>query len=273
MYKMKLVSKIIILGFLGLQCVLIAKTQDPPVNEMKMSQIINQPMIQTTMTPATKFEFQPLPYAYDALEPFIDKLTVEIHYSKHHRTYYDNFLKAALGTEVELMDLKDVFKDISKYPMAIRNNGGGYYNHTFYWEGMKANGGGVPKGNLATAINKTFSSFDEFKRLFSEAGKTRFGSGWAWLCMDNDSNLYICTTPNQDNPLMNLPATSAGQSDIADKKGIPLLTIDVWEHAYYLKYQNKRPDYIDAFWNVVNWEEVAKRYEIALKSLQVSPNI
>jgi len=206
-----------------------------------------------------KFEFQPLPYSYDALEPSIDKQTVEIHYSKHHKAYYDNFMIAIKGTDMESMDMMDIIRNISKYPMAVRNNGGGYFNHTFYWESMKPNGGGLPTGKLKEAIIKSFSSFDEFKKQFSDAGKTRFGSGWAWLCLDPKGTLFICSTPNQDNPLM----------DIAEKKGILLLTMDVWEHAYYLKYQNKRPDYIDAFWNVVNWEEVTRRYETALKSLNI----
>jgi len=210
---------------------------------------------QTTMNTLTTFEFKPLPYAYNALEPFIDMLTLEIHYGKHHKAYYDNFLNAIKGTELESIDILDIFKNISKYPMAVRNNGGGYYNHTFYWEGMKAHGGGLPTGKLSEAIVKTFGSFEEFKKQLSDAGKTRFGSGWAWLCLDEEVRMCIFSTPNQDNPFM----------DIAEKKGIPLLTIDVWEHAYYLKYQNKRPDYIEAFWNVVNWEEVSKRYENALK--------
>ena len=214
---------------------------------------------QTIMNPTNKFEFQELPYSYNALEPSIDKQTVEIHYSKHHKAYYDNFMIAIKGTDMESMDMMDIIRNISKYPMAVRNNGGGYFNHTFYWESMKPNGGGLPTGKLKEAIIKSFSSFDEFKKQFSDAGKTRFGSGWAWLCLDPKGTLFICSTPNQDNPLM----------DIAEKKGIPLLTMDVWEHAYYLKYQNKRPDYIDAFWNVVNWEEVARRYETALKSLNI----
>lgn len=201
------------------------------------------------------FKFKPLPYAYDALEPYIDKLTVEIHYSKHHKAYFDNFMNAIKGTEMETMHIKDIFKNISKYPMAVRNNSGGYFNHTFYWESMKAHGGRMPIGELSVAIDKSFGSFDEFKKQFSEAGKTRFGSGWAWLCLDGNGDLFICSTPNQDNPLM----------DIAEKKGIPLLNMDVWEHAYYLKYQNRRTDYIEAFWNIVNWEKVSKRYEDALK--------
>jgi Fe-Mn family superoxide dismutase len=234
---------------------IIAQTQELPKFQMDKNQANNYSKNQTVMKTQIKFEFQPLPYSYDALEPFIDKMTVDIHYSKHHKAYYDNFINAIKGTEMESMDIKDIFKNISKYPMAVRNNSGGYFNHTFYWKNMKAHGGGQPTGKLSDAITKTFSSFDEFKKQFSDEGKTRFGSGWAWLCLDDKGNLFICSTPNQDNPLMN----------IAEKKGIPLLTIDVWEHAYYLKYQNKRPDYIDAFWNVVNWEEVTRRYETALK--------
>lgn len=204
-----------------------------------------------------KFEFKHLPFEYDALEPFIDKQTVEIHYSKHHKAYYENFLNAIKGTEMETMEIIDIFKNISKYPAAVRNNAGGYYNHTFYWEGMKASGGGLPTGKLSDAITKSFTSFDEFKKQFSEAGKTRFGSGWAWFSVDDKGKLFISSSPNQDNPLM----------DLAEKRGILLLTMDIWEHAYYLKYQNKRADYIEAFWNVVNWEEVAKRYENALKTV------
>jgi len=208
------------------------------------------------MNTLTHFEFKPLPYSYDALEPFIDRLTLEIHFSKHHKAYYDNFMNAIKGTEMESMNIMDIFRNISKYPMAVRNNSGGFFNHTFYWENMKPNGGGEPIGKLSEAITKAFGSFDEFKKQLSEAGKTRFGSGWAWLSIDEKGNLFICSTPNQDNPLM----------DIAEKKGIPLLVIDVWEHAYYLKYMNKRPDYIEAFWNVINWDEVARRYENALKA-------
>jgi len=226
-----------------------------PNAKLKITQINNQSNKLTAMNTTNKFEFKPLPYSYDALEPSIDKLTLEVHYSKHHKAYYDNFINAIKGTEAESMDIKDIFRNISKFPMAVRNNSGGYFNHTFYWESMKAKGGGLPTGKLSAAITKTFGSFEEFKKQFSEAGKTRFGSGWAWLCLDDKGILFICSTLNQDNPLM----------DIAEKKGVPLLTMDVWEHAYYLKYQNKRPDYIDAFWNVINWEEVAKRYEKAIK--------
>ncbi|MDP4278405.1 MAG: superoxide dismutase [Bacteroidota bacterium] len=219
---------------------------------------MNQPSISSknrqAIAPSTKFEFHPLPYSYDALEPYIDRLTVEIHYSKHHRAYYDNFLKAIDGTDLTSIEISDIFRNISHYPIAVRNNGGGYFNHTFYWEGMSAQGGGLPTGKIAEAIVNTFGSFEEFKKELSESGKTRFGSGWAWLCLDDKGNLFICSTPNQDNPIM----------DIAEKKGIPLLNIDVWEHAYYLNYQNRRSDYIDAFWNLINWDIVNKRYEYGM---------
>lgn len=209
------------------------------------------------METAIKFEFQPLPFSYDALEPFIDQMTVEIHYSRRHKTYYDNFINAVKVAGIESMDIMDIFRNISKYPMAVRNNSGGWFNHTFYWENMRAPGAGLPAGKLLEALIRTFGSFDEFYKQFSEAGKTRFGSGWAWLCLDENGSLFICSSPNQDNPMM----------DIADKKGAPLLTMDVWEHAYYLKYQNRRPDYIEAFKNVINWDIVSQRFEVALKLL------
>ena len=258
MKKPKLIAALMIVGLMP-QCVAFTQTQDTQNVPTKINQTNNQSDNQITMDTIRKFEFQPLPYAYDALEPFIDKQTVEIHYSKHHKAYYDNFIAAIKGTEMESMDIKDIFRNISKYPMAVRNNSGGYFNHTFYWENMKAHGDSLPAGKLLEAMNKSFTSFDEFKKQFSDAGKTRFGSGWAWLCIDDKGSLFICSTPNQDNPLM----------DIAEKKGIPLLTMDVWEHAYYLKYQNKRADYIAAFWNIVNWEVVSRRYESGLKSLNL----
>ncbi len=252
MKKIKFALTVIVFVFFGLQYSFIAQAQNTSDNQInKITKKENK------MKTANKFEFQTLPYAYDALEPFIDKLTLEIHYGKHHKAYYENFLAAIKGTEMDSMDIKDIFKNISKYPVAVRNNGGGYYNHTFYWEGMKASGSSLPTGKLADAITKSFTSFDEFKKQFSDAGKTRFGSGWAWLSLDDKGELFISSTPNQDNPLM----------DLAEKKGTPLLVMDVWEHAYYLKYQNKRPDYIEAFWNVVNWEKVAKRYEKALSQV------
>jgi Fe-Mn family superoxide dismutase len=175
---------------------------------------------------------------------------MEIHYSRHHKAYFDNFVAAIKGTEMEPMTIEEIFANISKMPAAVRNNGGGFYNHWLYWDNMKVNGG-QPSAKLMAAINKRFGSIDELKKQFSDAGKTRFGSGWAWLSVDNKGELFVSSTPNQDNPLM----------DIAEKRGTPILGMDVWEHAYYLKYQNKRPDYIDAFWQVINWEEVSKRYE------------
>lgn len=201
------------------------------------------------------FTFPSLPYSYDALEPYIDKATVEIHYSKHHRSYFDKFADAVKGTEMETMSLEDIFGSISKSNDLVRNNGGGFYNHTLYWENMAPNAGGIPTGKLAAAIDKTFGSFEKFREKFSIAGKSKFGSGWAWLIVDNTGTLQVTTTSNQDNPLM----------DVVDRRGAPLLALDVWEHAYYLKYQNKRADYVDAFWNLVNWPEVQKRYEKALQ--------
>jgi len=249
---MKFALTVIVLVFLVLQYSFIAQAQNISKNQTNKNT-----KKENNMKTTDKFEFQALPYAYDALEPFIDKLTLEIHYGKHHKAYYENFLAAIKGTEMESMDIMYIFRNISKYPVAVRNNGGGYYNHTFYWEGMKASGGDLPTGKLSDAITKSFTSFDEFKKQFSDAGKTRFGSGWAWLSLDDKGKLFISSTPNQDNPLM----------DLTEKKGTPLLVMDVWEHAYYLKYQNKRPDYIEAFWNVVNWEEVAQRYEKALSQV------
>jgi Fe-Mn family superoxide dismutase len=196
------------------------------------------------------FELPALAYATDALEPHIDKMTMEIHHGKHHQAYVDNLNKALAGTDSAYAKIEDILKSISKFPMAVRNNGGGHYNHSLYWSIMSPNGGGTPSGDLAKAIDAAFGSFDAFKQKFAEAGTTRFGSGWAWLCLKADGTLCVCSSPNQDNPLM----------DIAECPGTPLLGMDVWEHAYYLKYQNKRPDYIAAFWNVVNWPAVAERF-------------
>jgi len=203
---------------------------------------------------AVAHEFPALPYAYNALEPYIDARTMEIHYDKHHRAYYTNFVNAIKGTLLETMPLKDIFASVSKQTDAIRNNGGGYYNHVFFWNNLGTGSTG-PSAELSAAIAKAFSSFDKFKEAFNNAAKSRFGSGWAWLYVNADKNLAVGSTPNQDNPLM----------DVSAVKGIPLLTLDVWEHAYYLKYQNKRADYVDAFWNVVNWDEVSKRYSEAIK--------
>ena len=195
-----------------------------------------------------KFELPSLPYAYDALEPHIDKLTMEIHHSKHHQAYVNNLNNAVAGTELEGKSLEEIFASISKAPVGVRNNGGGVYNHNLFWTNMKPNGGGEPTGAVADAINGSFGSFEEFKKLFSAAGATRFGSGWAWLVASN-GKLVVTSSANQDNPLM----------DTSEVKGSPLLALDVWEHAYYLHYQNRRPDYISSWWNVVNWDEVNAR--------------
>jgi Fe-Mn family superoxide dismutase len=203
------------------------------------------------------YQFKDLPYDFNALEPYIDARTMELHYTKHHRGYYDKFLAAIKGTDLEGKSLEDIFKTISTAPAAVRNNGGGYFNHTLFWEVMGPNGGGNPSGELAEAINMSFGSFNSFKDEFSNAAATRFGSGWAWLILNFEKKLVISSTPNQDNPLM----------DVTDSKGIPIFGLDVWEHAYYLKYQNRRPDYIAAFWNVVNWNAVERNYNEGLKNL------
>ncbi|MEO8147030.1 MAG: superoxide dismutase [Bacteroidia bacterium] len=196
------------------------------------------------------FELPKLNYATNALEPHIDVRTMEIHHGKHHQAYVTNLNNAIAGTDAEKMSIEDICKSISKFAPAVRNNGGGHYNHSLFWNLMAPNAGGAPTGALADAINATFGNFDEFKTKFAQAGVTRFGSGWAWLIKTADGKLAISSTPNQDNPLM----------DIAEVKGNPILGCDVWEHAYYLNYQNRRPDYITAWWNVVNWNEVAKRF-------------
>jgi len=200
------------------------------------------------------FELPALPYAFDALEPSIDAMTMEIHHGKHHAAYVAKLNDAVKGSDMEDMSLDQLMSKIGKSSPAVRNNGGGHYNHTLFWTIMSPNGGGSPDGDLGAAINDKFGSFDDFKSTFSNAAATRFGSGWAWLCVDTNKELCVCSTPNQDNPKM----------DIADCPGTPILGLDVWEHAYYLKYQNRRPDYISAFWNVVNWEEVTRRYSEAL---------
>lgn len=197
------------------------------------------------------FELPALPYASDALEPNIDKATMEIHHGKHHQAYVDNLNKAIAGTEAEGKTIEEILANISSYAPAVRNNGGGHYNHSLFWTVIGPNGGGEPTGELAEAINEAFGSFEDFKKKFAEAGATRFGSGWAWLTVSAEGKLQVSSTPNQDNPLM----------DVAEVKGTPILGLDVWEHAYYLKYQNKRPDYIAAFWNVVDWSAVAERFK------------
>ncbi|MBI1938581.1 MAG: superoxide dismutase [Ignavibacteriales bacterium] len=196
----------------------------------------------------SKFELPSLPYAFNALEPHIDARTMEIHHGKHHAAYVNNLNNAVNGTDLEGKSLEELFQNVSKLPAAVRNNGGGHYNHSLFWNIMGPNKGGQPAGALADAINGSFGSFDKLKELFNNAAATRFGSGWAWL-VAADGKLSVTSTPNQDNPLM----------DLADVKGFPVMGLDVWEHAYYLNYQNRRPDYIAAWWNVVNWDEVAKR--------------
>jgi Fe-Mn family superoxide dismutase len=200
------------------------------------------------------FTLPALPYATDALEPHIDKMTMEIHHGKHHQAYVTNLNKALEGKPDADFSIEEIITNISKYPPAVRNNGGGHYNHTMFWTILSPNGGGTPTGPLADAITSTFGSFDELKTKMSEAGATRFGSGWAWLIVTPDKKLAVCSTPNQDNPLM----------DIAEVKGTPILGIDVWEHAYYLKYQNMRPAYLTAIWNVVNWGHVGDLYSKAV---------
>jgi superoxide dismutase, Fe-Mn family len=199
------------------------------------------------------FTLAPLPYTHDALEPHIDTLTMQIHHGKHHQAYVDNLNKAIAGTPNENLSIEELVKKAGAISAAVRNNGGGHWNHTFFWESLAAQAGGAPAGKLADAINEAFGSFDSFKEKFAAAGMTRFGSGWAWLIVAN-GKLEICSTPNQDNPLM----------DIAETKGTPILGADVWEHAYYLKYQNRRADYLAAFWQVVNWKVIAERYEKAI---------
>ena len=196
------------------------------------------------------FKLPDLSYDYNALEPYIDARTMEIHHSKHHAGYTNNLNNAIAGTALEGKSIEEILSSVSGQSAAVRNNGGGFYNHDLYWSVMGPGGGGEPTGDLASSINSAFGSLEEFKSQFNTAAATRFGSGWAWLVKKSDGSLVVTSSPNQDNPLM----------DLAEVKGTPILGIDVWEHAYYLKYQNRRPEYIEAFWNVVNWEEVSKRF-------------
>ncbi len=198
------------------------------------------------------FELPKLPYDFNALEPHIDAKTMEIHHGKHHNGYVNNLNNAVEGTDMAGKSIEDLMK-VAGSNNAVRNNGGGHYNHSLFWTILSPNGGGNPSGDLAADIDAKFGSFDAFKEEFGKAAATRFGSGWAWLCVDDKKELCVCSTANQDNPLM----------DVAEKKGTPILGLDVWEHAYYLNYQNRRPDYVSAFWNVVNWDEVSKRYAAA----------
>jgi Fe-Mn family superoxide dismutase len=198
------------------------------------------------------FELPSLPYAFDALEPHFDARTMEIHHGKHHNAYVTNLNNAIAGTDLEGKSLEELMK-VAGSNTAVRNNGGGHWNHSLFWQILSPTGGGAPSGELAAAIDAKFGSFDALKETFNKAAATRFGSGWAWLCVDTKKELCVCSSPNQDNPLM----------DVAECPGTPIMGLDVWEHAYYLHYQNRRPDYIAAFWNVINWDEVSKRYAAA----------
>lgn len=202
------------------------------------------------------FELPPLPYAPEALEPYIDGMTMQVHHSKHHQTYLDKLKQAIEGTDLEKRSIEDILRHVSKHTPSVRNNGGGYYNHSLFWPMLSPNGGGEPTIEpLLEAIQNDFGSFEQFKEEFSQAASNRFGSGWAWLCVNSQGNLFVCSTPNQDNPIM----------DIVDEecKGTPILGLDVWEHAYYLKYQNRRVEYIKAFWNIVHWQEVYRLFQAA----------
>ncbi|MDX9848499.1 MAG: superoxide dismutase [Tenuifilaceae bacterium] len=203
----------------------------------------------------SKFTFPELPYSYDALETFVDKTTMEIHYSRHHRAYFNNFVKSVDELKLASMTLDQIFANASKYPVTIRNNGGGYYNHNLFWEVMSPNGGEIPSGKFMKVIESSFGSFDAFKKEFEGAAITQFGSGWAWLSVDKDGKLFVSSTPNQDNPLM----------DVVAKRGTPILGLDVWEHAYYLQYQNMRATYVGNFWKVVNWQVVEAKFEAATR--------
>ncbi len=205
------------------------------------------------------FKLPELPYAYDALHPHIDKRTMTIHHTKHHNGYTNKLNAAIEGTDLAKKKIEDILASVSEQSAAVRNNGGGYYNHSLFWSVMSPEGGGEPKANskLGKAMKETFESYDDFKAQFSAAAATRFGSGWAWLCVDAKGKLFVTSTPNQDNPLM----------DVADQKGTPILGLDVCEHAYFLKYQNKRPNYIAAFFEVINWDQVGKRYNKVMRAL------
>lgn len=195
----------------------------------------------------------PLPYPFAALEPHIDAQTMEIHYTRHHQTYFDNLVKAIADTPLATESVEVIVAGAGAHSATVRNNAGGHYNHTLFWQVMSPDGGGKPVGELAAAIDAAFGSFEKFRELFNQAALSRFGSGWAWLAVDKAGKLFVASSANQDNPLM----------DIADRRGTPILGLDVWEHAYYLKYQNRRGSYIEAFWHVINWPEVTRRYQAA----------
>lgn len=222
---------------------------------MKKFQIVAV-LLLLTLSVSAQFSQKPLPYVYTDLEPFIDAQTMEIHYSKHHAAYIKNLNAAVVGTEAATMTLTEIFSNVSKLSLAIRNNAGGHYNHELFWSLLTPIKNTKPSGDLEKVINETFGSMDALKEKINAAATSRFGSGWAWLSVDKDNRLVVSSTPNQDNPLM----------DVAETKGTPILGIDVWEHAYYLKYQNKRADYLTSIWNVINWNQVSENYKLATKS-------
>ena len=205
------------------------------------------------------YEIPKLPYEWNALEPYIDSRTMEVHHTKHHQTYVDKLNQALAGTDLTKQSLENLLRKVSKHGSAVRNHGGGHYNHSLFWPMLSATAGKKPVSTLAAAINKKFGSLNRFREEFSQAATAHFGSGWAWLCIDKEGDLFVCTTPNQDNPIMDVVDPSC--------QGTPILGLDVWEHAYYLQYQNRRSAYIEAFWNIVNWEEVNRRFEAAQKKL------
>lgn len=222
---------------------------------MKKFQIVSV-LLLLTLSVSAQFTQKPLPFAYSDLEPFIDAQTMEIHYSKHHAAYIKNLNAAVVGTEAATMSLTEIFSNVSKFSLAIRNNAGGHYNHELFWSVLTPIKNTKPSGGLEKVINETFGSIDALKEKINAAATSRFGSGWAWLSVDKNNKLVVSSTPNQDNPLM----------DDAETKGTPILGIDVWEHAYYLKYQNKRADYLTSIWNVINWNQVSDNYKLATKS-------
>ncbi len=234
---------------------LMSALQDVESQTRKNRMSNDQKSNETMATLTDKQTLPDLDYAYDALEPYIDQETMKIHHTKHHQAYINKFVDAIEGTDLENQSMEQIFKNISNHPKAVRNNGGGHYNHTLFWKILGPDGGGQPSGDLMQAIEEQFDSFQNFKQEFDDAATSQFGSGWAWLIVDNSGKLQVTSTPNQDNPLM----------DIAEQKGTPILGLDVWEHAYYLKYQNKRPEYVSNFWNVVNWQEVQRRYDQAIR--------
>ncbi len=252
--KKKLTGWIALLAILLVSCQQAAESSETDTGtETQTEQEVNQNVnYQTELVMKDGMHtLSELPYAYDALEPHIDAQTMEIHHTKHHQAYVNNLNNAIKDTDMADKTLEEIFANMSQYPVAVRNNGGGHWNHDLFWKVISPDGGGQPGGKLLAAIEEKFQSFDNFKEEFNKAAATRFGSGWAWLVVDSNGQIHVSSTPNQDNPLM----------DIAEVRGTPILGIDVWEHAYYLKYQNKRPEYINNFWNVINWAEVEKRYE------------